>query len=188
MKAALQDQRYIDLNYMFLEKSDPEVRSGELTLRACDTPEIRVEKERMIREYGKKCDAFQRISQERVARIQDYYRSNMEHAFFDYPQNSIPESNVPLLSLETYEQLLKLIYEKNKWEIDTLIEDQFGNPEIAKNDPYGIYKQRMLSLKTRFRFEYANQEIQYPRITLGWDTKTPQILRIDKSGKIINIW
>ncbi len=56
---------------------------------------------------------------------------------------------------------------------------------MEMKDPYGIYKQKIHSLRTRFRIEYANSTTPYPRIIIGWDMKNPQTLRIDKNGIIV---
>lgn len=152
---------------------------------SCDTPELRVEKEKRIHAYRTECARFQQLSQNRVERIHNYYQNNIEHALLEHPHNSIPETHIPFLSLDAYESLLASIYEKNKDHINTIVETHYSNSDTEKNDPYGIYKEKIHSLRTRFRIEYANSTIPYPRIILGWDTKNPQTLRIDKNGIVV---
>ncbi len=92
---------------------------------SCDTPKQRIEKERRIHAYNTECAKFRQLSQIRVQQIYDYYSNNIEQALQDYPHNSIPETNTPLLSLDHYESLLVSLYEKNKEQINAIVENYY---------------------------------------------------------------
>ncbi len=187
MKAPILNQKCIDIGYKLLQWFDPECRSGDLIHRGCDSSEIRASKENRIRAYTTECVRFQQLSQTRVQKIHEFYTQNIEHALMDYPHNSIPETDIPMFPLPTYESLLTSLYEKNRDQIDGIVETQYWNPDITKHDHYGIYHQKIQSLKTRFRITYANSITPYPTITLGWDTNNPQVLRINQDGMIVPI-
>jgi hypothetical protein len=64
-------------------------------------------------------------SENRTNYIQSYYSENPKKALSQYPENTIPESNSPMLSLKEYQGLCAQIYSKNQHEIDELVEKTY---------------------------------------------------------------
>lgn len=175
----VQDQEYINRLYTELENIDPECRNGEVRILSSDTPEIKEQKELRIKKYGIACEKLREISTARVERICSYYGANPQKALSHYPENKIPESNNPMLSLKAYQELCAQIYSKNQQKIDEFVETRYWD---RKKFPGAI---TLDSIKTGFRLVFGNQLEPRPHIIIGWDLENPHIFYIEADWVII---
>lgn len=171
--SSLQDKTYIDRLYLELEEFDPECRNWRLQTLSSDTRKIKQQKESRILAYNKACQEFNKKAEKRSHYIQSYYSENPKIALSQYPENTIPESNSPMLSLKAYQGLYAQIYSKNQHEIDELVEKTYWD---MQKFPGAI---TLDSIKRGFRLVYGTQEDPIPHIIIGWGLENPHIFYVD---------
>jgi hypothetical protein len=65
------------------------------------------------------------LCQSRVANIHSFYEHNRKHAFRPFPQNGIPETDIPMFSRDQHKDLTAYIYARNTNVINVLVDKIF---------------------------------------------------------------